>query len=286
MRAPITEQVVVLSEGLEIQGVLRPADSPKSGAVVFCHGAFEYKENWADYAEGLRAEGYPTFAFDFTGHGESQGQRSLVDLRVWAYNLRDIFNHLLKSGFRRFALVGWGCGGSAALLAAAHDRRVACASILAAPINLQPGLGDRAAYGLMTAAARVKRALTGKPLTLSRLKALSETRMAVDESVNERYLADPRVRAQHREVPIPGSLDSVWVDISRAVEKVQIPVLVLHGAEDRVVPLKQSENLLTMLQGEKKLNRIDGSGHALHLDAQKDAVYRGISDWVKRFLEV
>ena len=284
MRALSAENVIVISEGVEIHGVLREADQQKSRAVIFCHGAFEFKENWTTYAELLTAEGHATFTFDFTGHGESQGLRSLVDLRVWAYNIRDILNHLQRRGYQRFALVGWGSGGSAALLAAAHDQRVACAAILSAPVYLLPGVGERAAYGLISAVARIKTAITGKPLTLSRLKELAERRIASDKSANEQYLSNPKVREQYSAVPIPDSLDSVWIDLTRAAARIKIPVLVMHGTDDQILAVDQSERLFSILQGKKELKRIDGSGHALHLDVRKESVFLEIYDWVKRYL--
>jgi alpha-beta hydrolase superfamily lysophospholipase len=281
MGASSAENVIVISQGAEIHGVLREADQHKSRAVIFCHGAFEFKENWSTYAELLTSEGYATFTFDFTGHGESQGLRSLVDLRVWAYNIRDILNHLQRRGYQRFGLVGWGSGGSAALLAAAHDQRVACAAILSAPVYLVPNIGERAAYGLISAVARVKKAITGKPLTLSRLNELSEMRIAADESANEQYLSTPKVREQYSAVPIPDSLDSVWIDLTRAAARIKIPVVVIHGTDDQIVAANQSERLFSILQGKKELKLIDGSGHALHLDVSKETVFLQISDWLK-----
>ena len=281
MGASSAENVIVISQGAEIHGVLREADQQKSRAVIFCHGAFEFKENWSTYAELLTSEGYATFTFDFTGHGESQGLRSLVDLRVWAYNIRDILNHLQRRGYQRFGLVGWGSGGSAALLAAAHDQRVACAAILSAPVYLVPNIGERAAYGLISAVARVKKAITGKPLTLSRLNELSEMRIAADESANEQYLSTPKVREQYSAVPIPDSLDSVWIDLTRAAARIKIPVVVIHGTDDQIVAANQSERLFSILQGKKELKLIDGSGHALHLDVSKETVFLQISDWLK-----
>lgn len=281
MRASSAENFIVISQGVEIHGVLREADQHKSKAVIFCHGAFEFKENWSAYAGLLTAEGYATFTFDFTGHGESQGLRSLVDLRVWAYNIRDILNHLQRRGYQRFGLVGWGSGGSAALLAAAHDQRVACAAILSAPVYLVPNIGERAAYGLISAVARVKKAITGKPLTLSRLNELSEMRIAADESANEQYLSTPKVREQYSAVPIPDSLDSVWIDLTQAAARIKIPVLVMHGTDDQIVAANQSERLFSILQGKKELKLIAGSGHALHLDVSKETVFLQISDWLK-----
>ena len=105
------EQVTFHSEGLEIHGSLWKTDHPEKGAVLFCHGAFETQENWTAFADRLSQEGFTVFTFDFAGHGASQGMRGAVNLRAWAYNIRDAMNYLQRRGCSIFGLVGWESGG-------------------------------------------------------------------------------------------------------------------------------------------------------------------------------
>ena len=109
------EQVTFDSEGLEIHGSLWKTDHPQKAAVLFCHGAFETRENWTAYADRLNRDGFTVFTFDFAGHGASQGTRGSVNLRTWAYNIRDALNYLQRRGCSVFGLVGWESGGSAAV---------------------------------------------------------------------------------------------------------------------------------------------------------------------------
>lgn len=278
------ECITFTSQNVLLSGILRETTSNKSRAVVFCHEAFEFQESWFDYAEQLTQKGFTTFTFDFTGHGDSQGTPSLVDLRVWAYNIRDALNELGKRGYRRFGLVGWGCGGTAALLAAAHDQRIACLVSLASPVLLMPSLGERIAYSLISLAGNVKMAIWKKPLTLSRLNELENLQLVSTEELNQQLLADPRRQASLRAVPIPDSMHSVWVDITRALENVRIPVLVIHGKADHVVPYNQSEKLFASLSGPKEHFSPETSGHALHLDQDTQQVFQATYKWIKKFL--
>jgi len=284
MSSVAMEGVAFPSAGRVLSGALFEASSPGPVAVVLCHGAFEFKDNWFDYAERLAGQGFTALTFDFTGHGESEGLRGTVDMHVWPYDIREALNLLGRRGYERFGLVGWDSGGSAVVLAAAHDPRVRCAAVLSAPVFLMPSLADRAAFTLALGASKVKRALWKKPLTLSRVKELDRMRVAVDDEVNERYRSDARVRAYFEAVPIPECLDHVWIDVTRAVQKVKVPTLIVHGAEDVVHPVKQSRKLHHALPGRKKLHVVEGTGHALHLDRQRDEVYKLIARWMKRHL--
>ena len=274
------EEIIFLSEGLEIHGVLHHASRPGSRVAVFCHGAFEFQKNWFAYARQMNAEGWSTFTFDFAGHGQSQGMHSLVNLRVWAYNLRDALTALQTRGYGPFAVIGWGIGGSAVLLATAHDRRIESAVVLATPMVLQPPLAERVAYGLISGVAKIKKAIFKRPLILSRLNELVEMCFLSDHASNEKYIADDRLRQIFAAVPVPESLDSVWMDISAAVEKVHLPVLVIHSQQDAIVRTEQSKKIYDLLKGPKELRLIDGSGHALHLDEKRDEVLRLILDWI------
>jgi alpha-beta hydrolase superfamily lysophospholipase len=275
------EQVTFTSEGLEIHGSLWKTDHLEKGAVLFCHGAFETQENWTAFADGLNQEGFTVFTFDFAGHGGSQGVRGSVNLRTWAYNIRDAMNYLQRRGYSVFGLVGWESGGSAAILAAAYDLRLSCAVIISAPVYLLPTLAERVVYILASIVARLKMVFLHKPLTLSRLKQMKQLRIMSDESANDAYFADSQVQEIYDAFPIPEGLDNVWVDITGAAEKVNIPVLVIQGTEDKIIPTNQSQKLHGLLKGRKELKMVAGSGHAVHLDLQKDTVYTMISRWMK-----
>lgn len=247
---------------------------------MFCHDAFEAQENWIQYAQQMNVEGWSAFLFDFAGHGKSEGLRSLVNLRIWAYNLRDALTALEKRGYGPFAVVGEGIGGSAVLLATAHDQRIESAGVLSTPMILQPSLAERVAYGLASGAARIKKAIFKRPLTLSRVNELKGMRFLFDETANEQYVSNERLQQTYAAVPIPESLDSVWMDISEAVQKIQLPVLVIHSKQDAVIPVNQSKKIYDVLKGPKELKVMEEIGHALHLDQKKEEVFRLILDWI------
>jgi alpha-beta hydrolase superfamily lysophospholipase len=275
------EQVTFQSEGLEIHGSLWNTGLTEKGAVLFCHGAFETQKNWITFADRMNQEGFAVFTFDFAGHGESQGKRGSVNLKTWAYNIRDAMNYLQGRGYPKFGLVGWESGGSAAVLTAAHDARLACAVIMSAPIYLMPTLAERVVYLFASMVAKLKMAFLHKPLTLSRLDQMKQLGAIADQAANESYFADTATQEIYNAFPIPEGLDNVWVDITGTAEKVTLPVLVIQGAEDKIIPIDQGRKLYEYLQGRKELILVDGSGHAVHLDRQKDEVYSMISTWMK-----
>jgi esterase/lipase len=145
---------------------------------------------------------------------------------------------------------------------------------------LQPSLAERVAYGLVSGAAKIKKAIFKKPLTLSRINEFKEMHFLFDETANEQYVSNERMQQAYAAVPVPDSLDSVWMDISEAVEKVHLPVLVIHGKQDAIIPVNQSKKIVDLLKGPKELKVMEESGHALYLDQKKDEVFGLILNWI------
>lgn len=283
--APFTQETIEFhSQGCRLRGCLYAPESASPAAVVLCHGALEHQGNWSAYARRLAANGYTALTFDFAGHGDSEGLESAVQMQTWAYNLRDALNFLARRGCQRFALVGWNSGGSAALLAAAHDPRVKCLAVLAAPVLMMPSLADRIVYGFTAFLSRLLHPLRRRPLSVSRLREAQGLEMAADPAANAAYFADERVRQAYAAVPVSESLDSVWIDITRSLKRIAAPTLVLHGGKDRIVPPAQSERLYAALPGTKKLEYLQDAGHALHLDGCKEEAFIHLIVWIKKYL--
>jgi alpha-beta hydrolase superfamily lysophospholipase len=277
--------ITISSEGQQLQADLYEARNPSSRAVLICHGAFEGRQNWGSFAQRLADQGFTAVTLDFVGHGSSSGLRGTVDMAPWAYGIRDALTALGNRGYRSLALVGFGSGGSSALLAAAHDRRLECVVVMAAPVHMSPVLGESFAYLLVIAASKAYRRIRKKQLTLSRSSEFAKLRFAMDDEIDAAYKTNPEWAEMVKAVPVPESLDSVWLDITRGIEKVRVPVLILHGDQDEVIPFKQSEKLNKILRGNRKLCRIEGSGHLLHLDRKKEEVYQATVGWIKQYLK-
>lgn len=281
------EDIYFISEGDKLHGVLlEPVGAEAASAVILAHGPFDSCTDWLPFAERLTKAGRAVLALDFSGHGASEGLRGMVDLRRWAYNLRDAMNAMGARGYQRFALVGWNSGGSAVLLVAAHDARLDCAVGLSTPVQLTPMLSELLVYTLMIGWSGLRRLFTRKPLMLSRAGAYTALRFAVDDGVDEVYRSDERLHAVLEALPVPQSLDSVWMDISTAVPKITIPVLIVHGVKDDIIPIKQAKLADKLLKGKKKLILVEDAGHVLHLDLKKDDVLASIDDWINRHLQV
>ncbi len=105
-----------------------------------------------------------------------------------------------------------------------------------------------------------------------------------DPMVNRLVTSDPRVREAYGSVPFPGSAGCYFTDTLHRVPSIRVPTLVLHGAEDRVDPPESGRLLYQGLTCEKSLRIIPRSGHAAHLDTEKEQVFHSTVEWARTHL--
>ncbi len=66
-----------------------------SPALIICHGAGEFKENYFELCELLAGRGVATLAIDMHGHGQSGGERYCVNMQQWVADIQAAIDFLL-----------------------------------------------------------------------------------------------------------------------------------------------------------------------------------------------
>src|SRR3982751_5640807 len=90
------ESVCLTSLGDVLSGMLfLPESSEPPPAVIVCHGAGEFKENYFELCELLAARGVAALAIDMHGHGESAGERYYVNMVQWVADVQAAIDFLL-----------------------------------------------------------------------------------------------------------------------------------------------------------------------------------------------
>src|SRR5437762_8971700 len=74
----------------QLAGILfLPAASPgRSPALIVCHGAGDFKENYFELCESLAGKGIASLVIDMHGHGGSGGDRFHVNISQWVADVR------------------------------------------------------------------------------------------------------------------------------------------------------------------------------------------------------
>ena len=122
------ESLSLRSLGDDLVGTLfLPTSEHPAPALIVCHGAGEFKENYFEMCELLARNGVATLAIDMHGHGASAGERFYVSMHQWVADVRAAVDFLVthpRIDANKIGAFGLSSGGTAILEAAIVDARL------------------------------------------------------------------------------------------------------------------------------------------------------------------
>lgn len=246
--------IVVPGDDVTLSAYLaRPAPSAagrKRHGLVLCHGfpvevndATMTSRGYQELADRLAADtGWVVLAFNFRGTAQSSGNFSLGG---WLTDLKAAVDTLTRVGFvDGIWLCGFAAGGALALCAAGEDPRILGVAAFAAPADF----GERAADA-------------------------------------RRFVAQAKAVGVIRDPNFPPDLEA-WARELREVRPLSLigkipprPILLVHGANDEVVPVLDARALADAAGGEVELRVLPGAAHRLRHDPRAIAILIG---WLDR----
>ena len=233
------------------------AGAGRDGAVVLLiHGYGGDKNSWLFLQEPLAAR-HRVYALDLPGHGASAKDVGGAEL---GGVLADAVVGVLDAvGAERAHLVGHSMGGAVAVAVAAGDPRRIASLTLIAPTGF--GSAINAGYLRGFADAQTRREL--KPV-VGQLFADESlvTRQVVDDLLAYKRL-DGVDDALHALLGMLLDGDAQRADCAAALAAIggAVPVGVVWGAADRIIPAAQAESVTGAVR-----HLVDGAGHMPHME--------------------
>jgi acylglycerol lipase len=242
--------------------------------VVLSHGASEHSGRYAWTAERLAERGYATYAIDHRGHGRSEGPRAYVDRMDNVVADLDDLVHLAaeRHPSAPIFLLGHSMGGCVALAyAIAHQDKL-------------DGLLVSAPVAVLEAASPATR-VAGHVLSVvaPRLGVydIDSTAVSRDPEVVRAYDADPL--NYHGKLPARtvAELSSTVGRFPEQLPRLTLPLLIMHGTGDRLVPPRASDLVDARASSEDKTYiRYDGLFHEILNEPERDRVVGDIAGWL------
>jgi pimeloyl-ACP methyl ester carboxylesterase len=232
-----------------------PATGGTTRTVVLVHGFSGDAQTWFGLAKWLAMAGLRVLAPDLPSHGQTTIEAHGIDDTV-----SPLVRFLDEVADGPVELVGHSMGAVAAVRAALEAERTVGRLTLLAPAGLGSEIDGDFIQGMATAqtvggVAHLLRRLTVRPVSFTdaQLEALVT---ATGGSGRLLKLADTLCGDGRQRV-----------DIVRDLERLRIPVRVIFGLEDRIIPWQQ----VTALPYRVAIHLVSGAGHMPHWD-QPEAV--------------
>jgi alpha-beta hydrolase superfamily lysophospholipase len=250
--------------------------------VVLVHGYAEHSGRYAHVADALVRAGWATFAFDQRGHGRSEGRRAVTDgLDLLLADVDRVVDDATSAlGGQKPVLLGHSMGGG---IAAAYALRGtpeggAGQNKLTALVLSAPALDVGSAIpGPQRLAAQAISAVA-PAAGVTRLPASAVSR---DPAVVEAYERDPLVH--HGKVPARTAREMLRASdlVAAGASELRVPLLILHGSADQLVPVGASRSLARDAGSpDKTLKVYDGLYHEVFNEPEQDKVLADLVGWM------
>jgi alpha-beta hydrolase superfamily lysophospholipase len=242
-------------------------DTEPTHVVLIAHGYGEHVGRYERPADALTADGAVVYAVDHVGHGRSAGDRVLVE------DFEDVVDdlHALDETARRehpglpVVLLGHSMGG---LIAARYAQRYG--GTLAALVLSSPLVGSWAAASALLALDEIP----DVPLDI--------TTLSRDGSVGETYAADPLVWHGPFKRPTLVAIDRALQAIADGPGLGELPLLWIHGEDDKLVPIEGTRTGIEHLRGPDFVERTwPQARHELFNELNADEVIGEVRTFIR-----
>lgn len=254
---------------------------PEGGSratLAIVHGFGEHSGRYANVVEYLVPKGYTVYGYDLRGHGRSPGQRGYINR--WEEFREDTRAFLAlvtrEEPDRPLFLMGHSLGGLIVL-----DYAIRYPEGLRGVIASGPALAQTTASPLLMLLSRVLSRLWPR---FSLDTHLDATAISRDPAVVEAYRNDPLVHSlgtARLGTEMTATMD--WVNAHAA--NLRVPLLILHGGADRLVPADASRAFFEQVALEdKERHEYEGGYHEPHNDLGKEQALADLEAWLERHL--
>ena len=243
--------------------------------LLIVNGLAEHSGRYANLANYFVAKGYAVYSYDHRGHGKSEGLRCYVerfsdyldDLKTFV----DMVRH--EHGHAKIFVIGHSMGGTIALAYAVH-RQHELAGLLLSGASLKTG--PTVSPALIAIVGILSLLLPKIGTTILDASAISQDKAVVDAYVNDPLVYRGKIRAR-----LGAELIKTMQGLPSKMPEVNLPILVMHGAADRLSNPKGSQMLFERVGSkDKTLKLYEGFYHEIFNEPKREQVFKDMETWL------
>ena len=249
-------------------------DGKTKACLAIVHGIGEHSSRYRNVVEHLVPLGYAVYSFDLRGHGKSPGKRGFIN--SWEEYRRDVNTFLDKvrkeQTCRKLFLIGHSLGGLIVLNHLLHYPQQLDGVIASAPALAQTGTSP-----LLILLAHI---LSSIAPGLTMKTGLDTTAISRDPAVVQAYTSDPLVHGLA--TPRLGAeMDATMAWTRAHATEFNLPLLIIHGEDDRIVPYTASREFFDKAPSTDKEYILYPDGfHESHNDIHREKMLQDLTRWL------
>jgi len=237
------------NKGKNLFGRIYSNEKSGSMGLVFCHGLFSSKDGYKirKIASSIVESGITLMTFDFSFSGESGSNIEDITIEQEIEDLNSAVIEFKKRGIDSIILAGSSMGGVVVLL-----------------------------YGAKTTIAIDSLITIATPADLKNL-------LYNNTSIEENDTIAPDGMTSFDKVPLKNafSIEMTTIDMITNINKINVPVLILQGEKDTIVPSYNADIIKKNLSSSHKMLMIPQGDHHLSDDRSLSIIEKEITSWCR-----
>lgn len=252
-----------------------PEEKPRA-VLIIVHGLAEHGGRYGNIVEYFVPRGYGVYAFDLRGHGKSEGWRCYVER--FEYYVRDLetFVSIVKkeqTGYQVYVL-GHSMGSTIGIAYALHNQ-AEIDGLIVTGTTLKPGSSVTPVQIFMAGAMSAILPRMG-------VATLDAGSISQDRDVVQAYLNDSLVYNGKVTARLGAELLKVMKILQQKLSDIHLPVLILHGADDKLADPQSSQLLYDNVSSmDKTVLFYKGYHHEIHNEPGRNSVLADIENWLE-----
>ena len=231
-----------------------PGNLPQAGVVLaHCFTCSRHTTILRRLAQDLTSAGIAALRFDFSGNGQSQGRFAETSYSKHIAEMVAAADFLARRNIVTRGLAGHSMGAAVALLAAGHLPELMGICTLAGRLGgLDPtAILDSRQQALLAVSGQVAFTSRGRNLQLS-----------------QAFFDDARSH-----------------DVPGAIAALPVPLLVVHGARDEVIPAGEAQKGHQINPEQVTLEIVPGADHMFSREADRITIVARVTEWFQQRFE-
>jgi acylglycerol lipase len=254
-------------------------DKSLKAVLLVAHGLAEHSGRYKNLVNYFVPKGYAVYAFDYRGHGKSDGMRCYVDrFSDYLTDLKIFFDKVRKEHRdAKIFLVGHSMGATIAVPYAVEHQQELAGVITSAPsLVASPTVSP----ALLAIAGVVSALLPKMGVTVLDASTISQDRAVVDAYVNDPLVFRGKIPAR-----TGAELARMWRTLPEEMSKIKLPILIMQGTDDQLANPASSKLLYERVGSkDKTLKLYKGFYHEIFNEPEHKKVMADVEAWLKKHL--
>jgi alpha-beta hydrolase superfamily lysophospholipase len=267
-------------DGLKLYFQCWQTDQDQKGIICLVHGLGEHSGRYTHWAGLLNQAGYSVLTYDLRGHGKSEGQRG----HIFSFNEfiedSDLLLEEARERYPKVPLFLYGHSlGAIIIWYYVLRKKPQIEGVILSALDYKNALEEQKVKVLM---AKMLGSLAPKISLSSGLDPLTISR---DPEVVSLYINDPLVHKQLSLGFSKSSLNAIaWAN--HHTSEWTLPVLVMHGEEDRLGYVEGSREFASKVKCDCDLKIWPGLFHEVHNEPEKEEVFEYLRNWLDKHAQI